>query len=186
MLRPLPLSWAAWQTQHAVVRPDPRAFAEVSKTEIIALCACRNSIGARIVTRRSACTEHFLSLTLLSNVVAYACRHSREEDRQMATPDNRRSPNGSIANSPGAPRGLTSWARLKYDGRKGRKGRKALAPVRRGEFVNDFNHRDGPVSATRRGRKVAESAGKSLQELCARNCPLFSCLTLGVQYVRVF
>jgi hypothetical protein len=118
---------------------------------------------ARIITRRSAYTERFLSLTFLSNVVAYACRHSRAEDRQMATPGQQRSTSGSFASSP-ITIGPTSWVRLKNDGRKGRKGRKALAPIRRVEFVNDFNHRDGPVSAARRGRKVAESAGKSLQE----------------------
>ena len=93
-------------------------------------------------------------------------------------PDNQRSTSGSFASAP-ITIGPTSWVRRENDGRKGRKGRKPLAPIRRVEFVNDFNHRDGPVSATRRGRKVAESAGKSLQELCARNCPLFSCLTFG-------
>jgi hypothetical protein len=34
--------------------------------------------------RRCACTAHILSLTFLSNVVAYACRHSRIEDRRHA------------------------------------------------------------------------------------------------------
>jgi hypothetical protein len=77
-------------------------------------------------------------------------------------------------------RGRTPWVRHKNDRRKGRKGRKALAPIQRVGFVSDFNHRAGPVSAARRGRKVAESGGKSLQKLCAGNCPLFHCLTIGV------
>ena len=67
-------------------------------------------------------------------------------------------------------RGASPWMRHKNDRRK---GRKAIAAIRRAGFVKDFNRRAGPVSAAGRGRKVAESAGKFLQELCARNCPLF-------------
>ena len=66
--------------------------------------ACSRALYAgtkEIILRARSCRHRaHLALTFLSNVVAYACRHSRAEDRQMATPDTRRSTNGSIANSP--------------------------------------------------------------------------------------
>jgi len=46
----------------------------------------------KYLARRPSCTLHFECLTKLSNVVAYACRHSRAEDRQHA-PSNRRRTN---------------------------------------------------------------------------------------------
>ena len=106
--------------------------------------------------------------------------HAQRIDR-WPPPDNRRSTSGRIANAPmtvacSAP----PWARYKNDRRKDRKGRKALAALRRAGFVNDFNRRAGPLSG---GRKVPESTGKSphrrasgdglkVGKMVTRDCPL--------------
>jgi hypothetical protein len=55
-------------------RRSARSRAPYAGTQELSCARCR------------AHTEHLWSLTELSNVVAYACRHSRAEDRQMATP----------------------------------------------------------------------------------------------------
>ena len=57
------------------------------------------------------------------------------------------------------------WVRQQNDGRKGRKGRKLPATIRRVGFVNDINHLDVRYGGRFAPLAVAETGGNSLQEL---------------------
>ena len=72
------------------------------------------------------------------------------------------------------------WVRQENDRRKGRKGRKLPATIRRFGFVNDLNHLYVYCGGRFAPLGVAETGGNSLQRLCSRTCPQFRCLTQGV------
>jgi len=72
------------------------------------------------------------------------------------------------------------WVRQENDRRKGRKGRKLPATIRRVGFVNDINHLDVHCGSRFAPLGAAETGGNSVQKLCSRICPYFPCLTLGV------
>jgi hypothetical protein len=74
----------------------------------------------------------------------------------------------------------TLWVRQENERRKGRKGRKPPATIRRVGFVNDINHLDGRCGRRFAPLGMAETGGNSLQKLCSRNCPEFCCLSQGV------
>jgi hypothetical protein len=57
----------------------------------------------------------------------------------------------------------TPWVRQENDQRKGRKGRKPPATIRRVRFVNDFNHVDGRCGSRFAPLGAAETGGNSLQ-----------------------
>ncbi|MEA2809125.1 MAG: hypothetical protein QOG78_3918 [Rhodospirillaceae bacterium] len=76
--------------------------------------------------------------------------------------------------------GAHLWVRQENDRRKGRKGRKLPATIRRVGFVNDIKYVDVPCGSRFAPLGVAETGGNSLQKLCSRSCPYFYCLTYGV------
>ena len=110
--------------QHAASITAARGPARGVRPPLRALHAGTQELSC---ARCRACIEHFSSLTFQSNVVAYGCRHSREEERQMANLGQPARCSLQYYERPSLlPAGRPQQKSKRV--RKGRKGRKPLVP----------------------------------------------------------